>query len=194
MIIEKGYVYHIDDSYFRLVNDDKLLKNKENNHYRPNYYALKDENGLIWAVPMSSQYEKFERIYNEKIARYGKCDSIVLGSFDGRQTAFLLQNMFPITDKYIHHIHTRNNNPVYVNHKYQVEINKKIRKLRALTQKGYKVVFTDIERLENIMLQEVAQGQTQAPPSAPAAEPILPNQIPTTGSQGFGGQGFGGLS
>ena len=42
--------------------------------------------------------------------------------------------------------------------------------------------------------QEYSAQQIQEPSSAPAAEPILPNQIPTTGSQGFGGQGFGGLS
>lgn len=196
MIKEKGYVYHIDDNYFTIANDDKLLRNKENNNYRPHYYATKDNNGLIWAVPMSSQYEKYERIYNEKIAKYGKCDSIVLGSFDGRRTAFLLQNMFPVTERYIHHIHTRNNNPVPVNHKYQVQIDRNISKLKLLSQQGYKVVFTDIIRLEKIMLQELSinqQGQEQQP-NTQTTDPILPNEIPDIGSQGFGGQGFGGLS
>lgn len=55
---------------------------------------------------MSSKVEKYEQIINNKIAKYKKCDTIVIGNYRGKKHAFLLQNMFPITSKYIDHIDT----------------------------------------------------------------------------------------
>ena len=34
MIYQEGYVYHIKDEYFEKVQDNKLMKNKENGTYR----------------------------------------------------------------------------------------------------------------------------------------------------------------
>ena len=56
----------------------------------------------------------------------------VLGEFDGKEAAFLLQNMFPIRDYYLDHIH-----------------------------RGKKVVFPDIDRLEQIMLAEVKDNAAE---------------------------------
>ena len=72
----QGYVYHIKDDYFNIVNDDKLMVNKERGQYRPTYYCEKDSSsGIIWVVPMSTRYEKFEREYNKKIEKYGRCNN-----------------------------------------------------------------------------------------------------------------------
>lgn len=40
MIVEEGYVYHVKEEYFKLVKDDKLMKNHEGNSTRPNYFLL----------------------------------------------------------------------------------------------------------------------------------------------------------
>jgi len=40
MDIKQGYSYHIKDEYFELVQDKKLMSNKENGSYRPNFYAI----------------------------------------------------------------------------------------------------------------------------------------------------------
>lgn len=37
-----------------------------------------------------------------------------MGKYGEKQAAFLLQNMFPITEKYLDYIHTRKNNPIPV--------------------------------------------------------------------------------
>lgn len=42
MEYKEGFVYHIKDDFFDKVNDDKLMKNKENGNYRPTYYCFKD--------------------------------------------------------------------------------------------------------------------------------------------------------
>ena len=102
MEIKEGYVYHIKSSYFDFINDEKLMKNHEGNSTRPNYFCIKTEsNEIMWFIPMSSKVEKYKSIVKDKISKYNKCDTIVIGNYRGRDHAFLIQNMFPITPKYI---------------------------------------------------------------------------------------------
>lgn len=156
MLYQEGYVYHIKDEYFEKVNDNMLMQNKENGTYRPTFYCLKDEKtSLLWMVPLSTRVDKFRAIHDKQAEKYGRCLTIVLGEFDGKSAAFLLQNMFPVTEYYLDHIHTRNNNPVPVKHSIHSEINTNVKRLRQLHKRGRKVVFPDITRLEEIMLEEL---------------------------------------
>lgn len=99
MLYKEGYVYHIKDEYFEKVNDNMLMQNKENGTYRPTFYCLKDEKtSLLWMVPLSSRVDKFRAIHDKQAKKYGRCLTIVLGEFDGKSAAFLLQNMFPVTE------------------------------------------------------------------------------------------------
>lgn len=107
MIYQEGYVYHIKDEYFEKVQDSNLMQNKEGGTYRPTFYCLRDnKTSLLWMVSLSSRVEKFKAIHDKQMAKYGKCLTIVLGEFDGKEAAFLLQNMFPIRDYYLDHIHS----------------------------------------------------------------------------------------
>lgn len=158
MNITEGFVYHIKDDYFHKANDTNLMKNKENGNYRPTYYCIKDKkNNLLWVIPMSTQVSKYQKIQDKQLKRYGKSLSIVIGKYDGKDSAFLIQNMFPITEKYINHIHTRNGNPVPVTVSLQKQIEKNVQEVKILIDKGKKVVFPDVQRLEKIMLQELQQ-------------------------------------
>ncbi len=162
MIYEEGYVYHIKDEYFEKVKDDKLMQNKENGTYRPAFFCLRDsKTPLLWMVPLSSRVEKFKTIHDKQIEKYGKCLTIVLGKFDGKKSAFLLQNMFPVTEYYLDHIHTRNNNPVPVSHSVQQAVRTNMKQIRQLLTRGRKVVFPDINRLEKIMLKEVSENLSE---------------------------------
>ena len=99
------------------------MQNKEGGTCRPTFYCLRDnKTSLLWMFPLSSRVEKFKAIHDKQVAKYGKCLTIVLGEFDGKEAAFLLQNMFPIRDYYLDHIHTRNNNPVPVKHYIHREV------------------------------------------------------------------------
>ena len=123
MIYQEGYVYHIKDEYFEKVQDDNLIQNKENGTYRPTFYCLWDEKtSLLWMVPLSSRVQKYKAIHHKQEQKYGRCPTIVLGEFDGKEAAFLLQNMFPVRDYYLDHIHTCNNNPVPVKHHRQAVV------------------------------------------------------------------------
>ena len=106
--ISEGYFYHIKDSFFELVQDGSLRKNKDGGGYRPHFLAIKDSANLdlYWMVPVSSRYEKYKRVFDDQIRKYHKCTKIVLGNCGGHEAAFLVQNAFPITMDFIDHIHT----------------------------------------------------------------------------------------
>ena len=146
------------DEYFEKVLDSKLMQNKENGTYRPTFYCLRDKKtSLLWMVPLSTRVEKFRAIHDKQVQKYGRCLTIVLGEFDGREAAFLLQNMFPVREYYLDHIHTRNNNPVPVKHSIHKEVSTNMKRIRQLHARGKKVVFPNITRLEQIMLAELRE-------------------------------------
>jgi len=116
-------------------------------------YCIKDNKyDIYWMIPISSQYDKYADIKNQLLQKGKKCNGIVLGEFDGKKAAFLIQNMFPVTLKYIDHIHTKNGNPVPVNKKLQGIIKKNTKSLIAISERGVKVTFTDIIRLRNKLI------------------------------------------
>jgi len=159
MIYQVGYVYHIKDEYFAKVQDNLLMQNKEAGSYRPTYYALQDDiKNLLWMIPMSAKYEKYKAIHDKQIQKYGRCLTIVLGEYGGQSAAFLLQNMFPITSYYLDHIHTKSGNPLPVKHSIQQIIQTNMKQIMQIHARGRKIVFTDITRLQNLMLEELCNN------------------------------------
>lgn len=107
MLLETGYVYHIKDEYFDFAKDDKLMKIHENGSTRPTYFCIRNKNGkILQFIPMSSKIEKYRKLQKTKIQKNGVCDTIVIGKYRGIEAAFLIQNIFPITEKYIDHIYS----------------------------------------------------------------------------------------
>jgi len=154
-----GFAYHINDRYFKLVNDPTLMTNKEDGRYRPHFFCFRDASmpGLIWAVPLSSKVEKYQDIRSKKMERYGSCCTIVLGDFAGRPCAFLIQNMFPLTEQYIDHVHTVENRPVALHPSLVSEIQSNAKLALNLSKRGSKIIFTDISRLKTMMLRELGE-------------------------------------
>lgn len=66
MKIRTGYLYHIKDEYFDIVNDDSLMQNHERGKKRPTYFTIKDKD-ILWFIPISSKVEKYKRIIDKKI-------------------------------------------------------------------------------------------------------------------------------
>lgn len=139
MLLETGYVYHIKNEYFEFVKDDKLMKNHENGSSRPTYFCIKNkESKILWFIPMSSKVEKYRKLQNQKIQKNGICDTIVIGKYRGIETAFLIQNIFPITEKYIDHIDTIRNQAVAVVEGTKKEITSKVNKIFKLKSRRNK--------------------------------------------------------
>ena len=153
--LKPGFVYHIKNIYFDLVEDDKLMKNHEGGAYRPTYFCIKDvKTGLMWVIPMSRQIEKYQVIIDKDLKRHGRCLKIYIGKYANKLNAFLFQNMFPIIPKYVDHIHMIKQNPVPVNLVLQKILARNFRDIIRLHKLGAKVIFPDIDRLEKLMMDE----------------------------------------
>ena len=123
---------------------------------RPTYFCIKDKNtNILWFIPMSSKVEKYNKIRNDKIKKYGNCDTILIKKFLGKDSVFLLQNMFPTIEKYVDHVHIVNGEEAKVINQIILEIEKSFNKLIRLNKIGKKVIFTNIEKDMQIMLEEL---------------------------------------
>ena len=158
MEIKQGYVYHVKDEYFEIVNDSTLMKNHENGNARPTYFCVKNnDTKILWFITMSSKVEKYKRIRDKKVEKYWSCDTILIKKFLGKDAVFLLQNMFPIIEKYVDHIHSVNGQEAKVINKIAKELEENFNKLMTLIKQGKKVVFTDVENDVKIMLKQLSE-------------------------------------
>lgn len=110
---ERGF-YIIKDTFF-LDFPDPYLKGNKGEH-RPHYYAFRDSStGLLWMIPMSSRVEKFQAIIDKRKALHLPCDTLHICRLDnGNVNVFLLQDMFPVTEKYISSEYTINGNQLFL--------------------------------------------------------------------------------
>jgi len=154
MKIQTGYIYHIKDDFFAKINDKGLMANHENGRTRPTYFTIKDKN-ILWSIPLSSKVSKYKSIIDKKIEKYGECKSIMIKEIANRQTVILLQNAFPILEKYISHPHVVNGAHVRVADNLKKEILSNFNSLLALKRHGINLFFTDIDRIKEIMLNEL---------------------------------------
>lgn len=100
--------YRIKDSFFERFTDPYLKGNKKES--RPHYYCFADKEvrGLYWVIPMSHKIDKVQRIIDDRTAKHKPCDILHIININGDKSAFLIQDMFPITDDYIERPYTIN--------------------------------------------------------------------------------------
>ena len=152
--------YFIHDVYFKEFNDPHLMGNHKRNgnriHNRPYFFSLIDEEtGLLWMIPVSSKVEKYEIIYQHKIKRNGRCDTLYFGNVLGYKKAFLLQNMCPINERYIQNIYLNSNHePVLLDRKTEIELVAKAKFVLGLHKRGYDIIFPNVRLIESKLLDE----------------------------------------
>lgn len=154
MKIQTGFLYHIKDEFFDIVDDENLMTNHERGEKRPTYFTIKDKE-FLWFIPLSSKVEKYKNIIDRKIKKYGYCNTIMIEKIFNKDTVILLQNAFPTLEKYIDHIHTIDNKPAKVPEKLEKIILENFEKLLILKSKGIDLFFTDIDKIKNLMLNEL---------------------------------------
>lgn len=141
--LKKTGFYIIKDKFFEDMRETYLKGNKEGN--RPHYYCFEDTSeGIYWMIPLSSRIDKYKRIMDKK-ARSGKpCDIIhIVKLDDDRESAFLIQDMFPIIDEYIERVYTIAGNQLMLTSEHTVkEIEQKARKVMGMLKRGVKFTPT----------------------------------------------------
>jgi hypothetical protein len=126
--VKNTQLYFISEQYYIDFPDDKLMQNKETiagkTSNRPCFFAFSDkrEPKIFWLVPISSKIEKYRYEEQKKIEKYGRCTTIRFGTVLGRETAFLIQNMCPTTDKYISPYLDKNKQPIKIDDRIAADV------------------------------------------------------------------------
>ena len=75
MKVQTGYLYHIKNEFFDIIDDENLMTNHERGKKRPTYFTIKDEE-ILWFIPLSSKIDKYKKLVKKKEEKYGVCNSI----------------------------------------------------------------------------------------------------------------------
>ncbi len=156
--MEKHSFYVIKDEFFDKFNDPYLKGNKEEN--RPHYYCFNDETpDLYWVIPMSSRIEKYRKIIETKIAQHKPCDILhICKMSSGKENVFLIQDMFPITQKYILRPYTIGSNTLSLVKESDIKsVEKKALRIKNLIESGKKYMpyQADALKIKKELLQEL---------------------------------------
>ena len=154
MKVQTGYLYHIKDEFFDIVNDKSLMSNHEQGKKRPTYFTIKDKE-ILWFIPLSSKVEKYKKIVDKKIEKFGFCNTILIENVFEREHAILLQNAFPTLEKYIDHVHTIDGKPAKIPEALEKIILVNFKKLLKLKSKGINLFFTDIDKIKKQIEDEL---------------------------------------
>ena len=154
MKIETGYLYHIKDEFFDIVNDDNLMTSHERGKRRPTYFTIKDGD-ILWFIPLSSKVDKYKKIIDKKIEKYGVCNTILIENVFDKKAVILLQNAFPTLEKYIQSRHTVDGKAIKIASAVEREIIDDFEYMLSLKTSGLDLFFTDIDFIKNLMLDEL---------------------------------------
>ena len=154
MEVKTGFIYHIKDEFFDKINDKGLMINHENGKARPTYFTIKDKD-ILWFIPLSSKVDKYQKIINTKISKYGNCRSIMISDIANKKSVILIQNAFPVLEKYIDHPHIVDGKPLKVINTLKDEILSNFKYLIELKKSGRNLFFTDIDKIKEKMLEEL---------------------------------------
>ena len=144
---ETGF-YIIKDKFFEDMPDPYLKYNKAEN--RPHYYCFEDETtGIFWMIPLSSRIDKYRRIMDKKEKTGKPCDTIhIVKLDDDRESAFLMQDMFPVTEDYIEREYTIAGNHLMLTSEHTAkEIDRKAKKVISMLKRGVKFTPTQPDAL-----------------------------------------------
>lgn len=150
----KGNFYFISDDYYAKYKQYGVMKTREDADGeatgRPSFYTIPDDEypDIYWMIPISSQIDKYKALYKNKLDNHPNWkdyDGLEFGYVRGRQAAFLLQNICPVTSTYIveEYIDCMTNAPVSIPNDLKRKLNAKARKIVRCAKSGTKLTLTD---------------------------------------------------
>ena len=154
--MKKTGFYIIKDQFFEDMHNPYLKGNKAGN--RPHYYCFQDvSTGIYWMIPLSSKIDKYKKIVAKKEAAGKPCEIIHIAKMDdSRESAFLIQDMFPITDEYIEREYTIAGNHLMLTSEHVAKtIDQKARKVLGMLKNGVK--FTPTQPDVMAILEKLTQ-------------------------------------
>ena len=153
MDIKKNGFYLIKKEFFDKINDP-YIPTKEK---RPIFFCIQDKKNseLWWVIPMTSQLDKA----NKFIQKYGaeKCYKFEINTTMDK-SVFNIQDIFPITSKYIDREFKIDGKHYIIKDKNLVDkVHKKALKVISMAMVGEKIINTSVNilRIKNILEQEI---------------------------------------
>lgn len=166
---DQAQFYFLSDKYYKDFPDDKLMKNKETVGgtiiNRPCFFAFKDDKNpeIKWIVPISSQTAKFRKLEQQRIEKFGSCVTIRFGEVLGRDAAFLIQNMCPVTQDYLKPYTDLNNQFIKTDDRTSRDVEKHAKDVLVMRRRGVKVIFPDVEKIYNTLSAQLEQKRSPQP-------------------------------
>ena len=147
MIKECG-LYIIRDNYFSEFNTSgKMMSNKYER--RPYYCGITMKNGIVWMIPISSQVKKYAASIKDDEEKRGECIFCYIARLKDRDSAFLIGDAIPCTEKYIKKAFTVSGKPFVIEDKEDIkEIRRKLSRFISLVRLGKLHPYVDILSIE----------------------------------------------
>lgn len=135
--IKTSGLYIVSDQFFKDYPNDRYMDNKCES--RPHYYAVQDNDGIFWMIPLSTKVAKYRDKINdtEKMHGVGSCFMYCIAPIHGQDRALLICDMFPVSEKYILRPYTIGGLPYVVQNKnIQKAIRTKAMRYLSLVKRG----------------------------------------------------------
>lgn len=141
----------ISDEYF---SDFPSIRHMSNKHEsRPYYLAIKGDDGIIWLVPLSSQVDKYRAKIKADEEKHGNSIFHYVARIKGRDSAFLIGNVIPVTEDYIKKPFTVQGVPFVIEDKRDIKkIQSKLKKYLTMVRNGRLKPAVDIMSIEQSLL------------------------------------------
>lgn len=173
MYVFPGQFVFLTDQYYSDFGDKNISlghnpSGSNEKSGRPCFFAFPDPSDpkISWVVPVSSQYQKYEAIVNQKIRKRGFCNTIILGELNGHSTAFLIQNMCPVTENYIASVYLHHGTtPVQIDQRTSWRIMRDAKRILEKTKAGVpNLLYADVR---SIYAELTCQLHFDAPAQVP---------------------------
>ena len=165
--MKEPQLYFLSDQYYIDFPDPLLMKNKEviagKSHDRPCFFAFEDKKHphILWLVPIASQVDKYKRIAEKKIEKYGRCNTIRFGTVLGREAAFLIQNICPVTSTYLTGYYDKEHNPIRIDNRIVKDVTENSREVVGIARFSPHIVYPDIWNIYDTLSKELGREQNQ---------------------------------
>lgn len=153
--IEISGLYIIDDQYFLGFPNDRYMWNKS--EARPHYYAIQDNDGIFWMIPLSSKVDKYQQKIDATEKGYGKnsCFMYCIAPIHGQNRAILICDMFPVTEKYILRPYTISGIPYVIkNDAIKKAISTKAKRYLSMVKRGQLKSPLNIMHTKEVLLKK----------------------------------------
>ena len=158
MNVETNGLCIISDKYFEDFPSVRHMSNKHES--RPYYLAVTVENGNVGTVTLRSQVEKYQAKIRADEEKHGDCIFYYVTKVKGRQSAFLIGNVIPVTEKYIKKPFTIQGVPFVIEDRRDIrKIQSKLKRYLTMVRYGKLRPAVDILKIERILLNRMANNE-----------------------------------